>query len=132
MTAPVTWFSTDVLAGAGINIINKELRLAPIVKGNTRTIYPLFYPKFWGQLEIDPLNKKLIFRITKLINKSDNIEFTHIKSEFSGLSSYDYNIIEIPLFKVQEGAVLDLSKYYDKIVRSELKDRKLEYKYLSN
>lgn len=130
MTAPVTWFSTDVLAGAGINVLDKELRLAPIVKGNNKTIYPLFYPRFWGQIEIDPNKKSIVFRITKLFDEKSNIEFTHVKSEHSGKSSLDYNMIEIPVFKVQEGSVLDLSDYYDQIVRSELKDRKLEYKYL--
>lgn len=130
MTAPVTWFSTDVLAGAGINVLDKELRLAPIVKGNNKTIYPLFYPKFWGQIEIDPIKKSIVFKITKLFDEKSNIEFTHVKSEHSGKSSLDYNMIEIPVFKVQEGSVLDLSDYYDQIVKSELKDRKLEYKYL--
>lgn len=130
MTAPVTWFSTDVLAGAGINVLEKELRLAPIVSDNNFVLYPLFYPNFWGQLEINPMKENIILRITKVINKDKKIEFDHIKSEYPGKSSDDSIIVDIPTFIVEEGAVLNLSEYYHKIVRSNLKDKILRYAYL--
>ena len=95
MTAPVTWFSTDVLAGAGVNIPRKELRLAPVVADDKVISIPLFYPNFWGVVTADPQKKSITFKITK-------------------------REIEIKEFVVEEGKTLDLSPYWDRIIDNRL------------
>ena len=77
MTAPVTWFSTDVLAGAGINVLQKELRLAPVITDDNLVSVPLYYPNFWGVVTADPQTKSLKLKITKKYGK-DKISFTKI------------------------------------------------------
>ncbi len=115
MTAPVTWFSTDVLAGAGINIPDKELRLAPMISGKEKTVLPFFYPTFWANLIIEPKTKKIILEITKTYGQT-NATFSKIVSETNGEASGSKRIITIPEFTVKEGKTLDLSPYWDKIV----------------
>ena len=46
MTGPVTWFSTDVLTGAGLDVPRGELRLGPGREGS----FPLYFPGFWAML----------------------------------------------------------------------------------
>lgn len=119
MTAPVTWFSTDVLAGAGINIPRKELRLAPIVVSDEAINIPLFYPNFWGVVVADPQKKSVTLKITKKYGK-ERISFNKVISEPAGLSASEKREIEIKDFVVEEGEVLDLSRYWDRIVDNRL------------
>lgn len=115
MTAPVTWFSTDVLAGAGIHIPRKELRLAPLVSDAESISLPLFYPHFWGMLTADARTGKLQLRILKKFGK-EKIVFNKIVSEPAGVPSSARKVISIREFNVEEGKVLDLSPYWDSLV----------------
>lgn len=117
MTAPVVWFSTDLLAGAGLNVPAEELRLSPVVKGNEKIILPLYYPRFWGRVEIDPSRKRLKFVVTKVFEGRD-ITLSRIVAEQYGKSTNERTIVPIEPFTVSEGAVLDLSGQYDKIVQT--------------
>lgn len=119
MTAPVTWFSTDVLAGAGVNIPQKELRLAPVVADDKAVSLPLFYPNFWGMLTADPRTKTLTLKITKKYGK-ERISFNKVISEPAGLSSAERRETAIKEFVVEEGRTLDLSPYWNRIVDSRL------------
>ena len=119
MTAPVTWFSTDVLAGAGIHIPRKELRLAPITADNEVLRIPLFYPDFWGMLTVDSQKKSLTLKITKKYGK-ERIGFNKIVSEPAGLPTSERREIDIKEFVVEEGKTLDLSRYWNDIVNSQL------------
>ena len=119
MTAPVTWFSTDVLAGAGVNIPRKELRLAPVVADDKVISIPLFYPTFWGVVTADPQKKSITFKITKKYGK-ERISFNKVISEPAGLSTSEKREIEIKEFVVEEGKTLDLSPYWDRIIDNRL------------
>ena len=119
MTAPVTWFSTDVLAGAGVNIPRKELRLAPVVADDKVISIPLFYPNFWGVVTADPQKKSITFKITKKYGK-ERISFNKVISEPAGLSTSEKREIEIKEFVVEEGKTLDLSPYWDRIIDNRL------------
>lgn len=121
MTAPVTWFSTDVLAGAGLNIPKKELRLAPVVQGNEKVVLPLYYPHFWGTLTADPATKQLTLKITKTFG-NHKIVLDKIVSELAGLPSSSRKVTAISPFTVQTGKTLDLSKYWNNIVNSSLEE----------
>ncbi len=116
MTAPVTWFSTDVLAGAGIDVPKQELRLSPTIEGKEKVILPLFYPTFWGQLTINPSSKKITLEITKTYNHK--VIISKIISEKDGESTDKKRITDIPAFEVKEGRILDLSPYWNDIVQT--------------
>lgn len=117
---------TDVLAGAGINVLQKELRLAPVITDDNLVSVPLYYPNFWGVVTADPQTKSLKLKITKKYGK-DKISFTKIISEPAGLPTTEKRQIEIKEFVVDEGKVLDLSQYWDQIV-----DNRLESPILPN
>ncbi|MCD8080526.1 MAG: hypothetical protein LUF04_09000, partial [Bacteroides sp.] len=120
MTAPVTWFSTDVLAGAGVNIPKRELRLSPIIPGNEKVVLPLYYPQFWGTLTADPATRQLTLKITKTFGDR-KIVLDKIVSEPAGLPSSQRATVSIPAFTVRSGQTLDLGAYWDEIVNSQLK-----------
>ena len=124
MTAPVTWFSTDVLAGSGLDIANRELRLAPIVPDDSIVRYPVFFPKFWAEVCADPVNRKLTFKIIKDYSNS-GITIDKIRVEPSGYQTSYGNVVEIPQFTVKEGLEIDLSASYDQIVKSSLTSQRL-------
>lgn len=115
MTAPVTWFSTDVLAGAGINVPKKELRLSPIVSGDEVIKLPVFYPDFWGEIYINPKTHNLSFKVIKTFSHK-KIIFNKIISEAIGLSTEKRKEIKIKDFVVREGNVLDLSQYWTLLI----------------
>lgn len=119
MTAPVVWFSTDLLAGAGLNVPAGELRLAPVVKGSGKMILPLYYPRFWGRVEIDPSRKSLRLVVTKVFGER-KITLSRIVAEPYGKPADERTVIPIEPFTVNEGAVLDLSGQYDKIVQTRI------------
>lgn len=118
MTAPVTWFSTDVLAGAGVNLPQAELRLSPIV-GPEKTVLPLYYPTFWATLTADPATKKLTFQVTKTFGQAIGT-IDKIVSEPAGVATSQRRVTPIAPFSLKAGNTLDLSKYWDVIVNSQI------------
>lgn len=117
MTAPVVWFSTDVLAGAGLNVPAQELRLAPVVQGCEKAVMPLYYPGFWARLTVDPARRKIGLRIIKTFGER-RITLSRIVSEHYGVPAEDRTVIPITPFTIREGAELDLSAHYGKIVQT--------------
>ena len=116
MSAPVVWFSTDVLAGAGLNVPRQELRLAPIVEGKDKVVLPLYYPTFWATLSLDPIRKKALLEITKTFG-DDEVVLSKIVSVPNGVAAEHKREIAIPAFTVEKGKMLDLSPYWDQIVQ---------------
>lgn len=114
MTAPVTWFSTDVLAGAGINLPERELRLSPVVR-DRKVVLPLFYPGFWATLTADPSTRTLLLEVTRTFGDNCAV-FDKIVAEPAGVPSSMRNVVHIRPFKVRKGKVLDLSRHWDEIV----------------
>jgi uncharacterized protein (DUF608 family) len=112
MTAPVTWFSTDILAGAGLNVPEKELRLAPVLLNDQKTILPLFYPKFWATLSLDPHTKKASLKITRTFDDGEDISLKKIIIEPMGQPCSNRKAIDIGEFPVQPGNVLDLTRWW--------------------
>lgn len=117
MTAPVVWFSTDVLAGAGLNIPRQELRLSPVVEGKDKIVLPLYYPTFWATLSLDPVKRKASLEITKTYGDKKNI-ISKIITEKNGKSTDDKITISIPDFVIEKGQILDLSPYWKEIVQT--------------
>jgi len=117
MTAPVSWFSTDVLAGAGLNVPRGELRLAPCLQNDSISIYPLFYPGFWATVTVDPQKKKVQVHITKTFG-SDTITLKKLVVEPAGRSTDERRLISVAPFYVIAGATLDLSEHYQEIINA--------------
>lgn len=115
MTAPVTWFSTDVLMGAGVNIPKAELRLAPVLSDKKTTSYPLYFPGFWAVVKIDGQHKTIKLEITKTFGKEPAI-LKKLVIEPAGRSTDERKVFAIPEFKVTTGSVLDLSKWFDPLL----------------
>lgn len=149
MTAPVTWFSTDVLTGAGLNLPAGELRLAPGTTGS----FPLYYPGFWAMLTVT--NSKLSLKIIKTFAttatsvssgspnspvaasgpaSADTTAITPdapaviktIVVEPMGVPTDQGVRIRLPVpFNVVEGAVLDLSPWYSHLMHCQKKKAEL-------
>ena len=119
MTAPVTWFSTDVIAGAGINVPEKELRLSPIIAESGKTVLPLFYPKFWAKLIADPSDRTLKLEIIETFG-NDKVTIDKILSQPAGKPTTEGKEIAIGEFVAEKGKVLDLGAYWDDIVAPSL------------
>ena len=112
MTGPVTWFSTDVFTGAGLNIPQGELRLAPTMEG----VYPLYFPRFWATLTVT--KDRITLKVIKVFGASPIIIKTLI-AEPIGRSTEDGRRIELSSpFTVTEGAVFDGSPWYGDLMRS--------------
>lgn len=116
MTAPVSWFSTDVLMGAGINLPKGEIRLGPSLVAKTASSYPLFFPRFWANLRIDPQGKKVSLEITKTFGKED-IVLRSLRIEPSGKAALAAEIVDLVPFQIRNGNKLDLSRWFDLLQR---------------
>lgn len=117
MTGPVTWFSTDVLAGAGLNVPKAELRLAPCINDAKVSIYPLYYPGFWATVTVDKRKKSVTMQVTKIFG-NDTLTLRKLVIEVPGKSTDEHQVIELPPFKVAGGNVLDLSHWYTQLTSS--------------
>jgi hypothetical protein len=117
MTAPVTWFITDVLAGASLDVPGKSIRLAPIVPGEEEVRLPLFYPRFWAELTVLPRKKEIKLRITKTFG-NDDIVIDKVRCEPQGVPSDEAKSFFIKDFRIKKGRVLDLSEHYDDLTAS--------------
>ncbi len=111
MDAPASWMLLENLSGAALNIPQQTITLGPgIIPGEDKLVCPLYFPDFWATLTFDPTRK-----ITKLVvtNKltDKNITLTKLNCRPMGKSSSEAKIVSIKPFKVEQGAVLDLSKY---------------------
>ena len=125
MTAPVTWFSTDLLAGSGLNVPEKELRLAPVVTGKEKTVLPVFFPGFWGKVTADPKKQTLVFEVTRTFGDSP-VTISRISSEDYGQPYGNRIVTDIPETVLKEGTMIDLSAHYREIVQDRLSERHLE------
>ncbi len=114
MTAPVTWFSPDVLAGAGVNIPGRELRLAPVV-GDGKVVLPLYFPTFWATLTADPATRRLTLKVTRTFGEQPAV-FERVVSEPIGRAASERRVVAIAPFEVVQGRELDLSSHWDEIV----------------
>ena len=120
MTAPVSWFSTDLFAGAGVNIPRGELRIAPNIRGKEKVVLPLFYPTFWAVISLDPKTKMASLKITKTFGE-DIISIRKLIVEPVGIPTTDRKEITINEFKLVTGAVLDLSPWWKEFAAADLK-----------
>ncbi len=122
MTAPVTWFITDVLSGAALDIPSGTLTLGPVVlPGEDNLNVPLYFPKFWAQLDYQPAAGKASLKIIKTFGE-ENIVIRSLKGLPAGVAASPDRRQDIPPFAVKRGAVLDLSPYL-KVISGSISQR---------
>jgi non-lysosomal glucosylceramidase len=114
MTGPVTWFSTDVLGGAGLDLPDRELRLAPGRTGE----FPLYYPGFWAMLSVsvDKASLRIIKTFDRLGKRVPSI--STIRVEPMGVPTVQADLIQLGSpFVIEKGAVLDLTPWYGQLTK---------------
>ncbi len=119
MTAPVTWFITDVLAGSSLNLPEDTIALAPVLlPSHDRAVLPVYFPRFWGVVTADRTTHQLTFTVTKVFDGTP-ITLRHVVSQPVGVASSPVHSFAIPPFKVRPGRVLDLSGHWDELMAGE-------------
>ncbi|AQQ10297.1 putative bile acid beta-glucosidase [Sedimentisphaera cyanobacteriorum] len=120
MTAPVTWFVTDVLAGAGVDVTKNTLYLAPVsMEKQGKVQLPLFYPKFWAVVTLDNNNKTASLKVTKTFGeekyKIDRLICRPVGKSFAQQKTFDISPVTL-----KAGKTIDLSEYYNAITDAEI------------
>ncbi len=116
MTAPVTWFITDVLAGTSLNLPADTLSLAPVLlPGQDRAVLPVYFPRFWGIITADRKTHQLTFTITKVFS-GPTITLRRIIAQPVGKGTDAGRVLEIPSFVIRPGRTLNLSSHWDEIM----------------
>ncbi len=120
MTAPVSWMITDVLAGASVDVPTKSITLGPSaiasqgVGAGERLCVPLYYPKYWAELNYDKSRGELTYKVTKTFYEAGEkaIAIDTVFATPAGVTSGNTVKISLPDdFIIAEGAVLDLSAH---------------------
>ena len=107
MTAPVSWYVTQVLAGAAPDVNGRVLTLGPSKVGEV-TRLPLYFPDFWAELEVDHRAKTASLLITRS-RKAHSFDTLRIWPAGTGEKT-DAALPET--FVTKKGARLDLTPWY--------------------
>ena len=120
MTAPVTWFITDVLTGGGIDVSEDTLFLSPIVmEGQDQVKLPLFYAKFWAVVTLDTKARTVHFDVIKTFG-DQNIIIKKLVCRPVGKSTDQEKVFDIKPFKIEVGKFVDFSKWYDSMTAHDI------------
>ncbi|WP_158883765.1 GH116 family glycosyl-hydrolase [Rhodanobacter sp. L36] len=111
VAAPVTWFSPEVLSNASLDLTQGRLTLGPtLLPGQSRTVIPLYFPRFWATLEYAPSEGKVLLHIIRRFDDRPMV-LRQIVIEPIGTASDEAVTVSIPSFAVKAGATLDLSSH---------------------
>jgi uncharacterized protein (DUF608 family) len=110
MTCPTTWHVLNALTGVTLDLPAKTLYVSPRLPSDAASLdVPVFLGTFWATMMYNPSQSVLQLEITRTFEDTD-CEFTHV--------ARDGNRARIALpqtFRVQEGAVLDLSGHIEEL-----------------
>ncbi len=120
MTAPVTWFVTDVLAGAALDVPGRTLTLGPLFRVDDKTIaLPVYFPDFWAMLRGDREARTLKLEVTRTFGDSTVI-IERVRALPLGVPSGEAKVFAIKPITIRSGAVLDLSSHYAELTAAKL------------
>jgi non-lysosomal glucosylceramidase len=138
VTNPTTWFVLNALTGTSLDVPNNILYLSPrLATTETEAHLPVYFPRFWGWVDYVPAKHLLSLRIDKTFpsNEADQKPFYQLTGQPANVEpeklvvksvAADGNapLIALPEpFVVQEGAVLNLSAYIDKLAPNPKSER---------
>ncbi|MBP5274156.1 MAG: carbohydrate-binding protein [Abditibacteriota bacterium] len=106
MTAPVSWYITQILAGAAIDVNSRVLTLGPVKTGDKVSL-PLYFPDFWAELYIDHTRGRAQLKITK----SRRVHVFETLRIWTGDGSRETVALPGP-FRTEKGAALDLTPWF--------------------
>jgi len=116
VAAPVSWFITDVLACAGLDLPHQTMYLSPVMtKSQSAVKLPLFYPRFWATITASRADHKLTLHIDKTFPGTP-IEIDKIIAQPVGIPTSDQKVVSLPKFTITEGSTLDLSAHWQDLV----------------
>ncbi|WP_446744673.1 GH116 family glycosyl-hydrolase [Silvibacterium acidisoli] len=126
VAGPVTWFISDVLSNAALDVPGQRITLSPtLLPGQKQTTLPLFFPRFWADLEYSPAEGKCVLKITRTFGDS-NITLKELKIEPIGTPSDEADVVKINPFVVKQGSALDLSPYLKEFQKVRTRESVLE------
>ncbi len=120
MTAPVSWFLNDVLAGSALDVPTGALTLGPscvasvgIGVGDELRV-TLYYPKYWAEIKYCPAEGVFTYTITKTFYDEGEqpIAISNVVAAPAGIATAEASTIMLDApFAIVRGAVLDLSAH---------------------
>jgi hypothetical protein len=126
VAAPVTWFAPEVLSNASLYLTQGRLTLGPsLLPGQTRTVIPLYFPRFWATLEYAPSEGKVLLHIIKTFDDRP-IVLKQIVIEAIGTASDEAVTVSIAPFVVKAGTTLDLSAHLQAFEKGRIQKAILE------
>lgn len=136
VTAPVSWFATDVFAGFAVHAGGSDagtLYVSPAIDANGTDVVsmPVFTPTFWAVVDASAPARSLTVTITRTYAVAGGPTppvFTMVAALPAGQASQAaaWRRVQLPTsFTVATGAVLDLSQWWDTLMGAELQPRVL-------
>ncbi|MGM9679982.1 MAG: GH116 family glycosyl-hydrolase [Eubacteriales bacterium] len=122
MTAPVSWFVNDILAGSALNVPEKTITLGPSCPAESgvgigdRLKVTLYYPKYWAEVNYRPADGVLTYTVLKTFYEEDEtpIAIDTVIASPVGKASQEAKVLSLEKdFIITAGAVLDLSAHTD-------------------
>ena len=111
MTCPATWHVLNALSGISADVNDGTLFVSPRVSEKMPALrIPVFLSNFWLWLDYVPGNRVFRVKVRRVIS-DDGIEIRRVRADG------DAETVELSKpFKIENGAVLDLWEYRDKLV----------------
>jgi hypothetical protein len=118
MTAPVSWFVTDVLTGAALDLPNRRLTLGVAsLQGRDIDRLPIFTPRFWAELEVVRSRRKVQLHILRTFGASPLV-IDDLVALPPGVPSASQTHFSLHQKTLQTGSTVDLSPYFDAITNA--------------
>jgi uncharacterized protein (DUF608 family) len=122
VAAPVTWFATDVLSNASLDLAERRITLGPtLLPGQKRTVLPLFFPCFWSTLEYAPDEHKVLLHIIKTFDTKPIVLDTLVVEPI-GTPASNSKTFHIAPVTLKAGETIDLSEYLPAFEKVEIQE----------
>ncbi|MBR4749118.1 MAG: carbohydrate-binding protein [Abditibacteriota bacterium] len=113
MTAPVSWYVTQTLAGASVDVPGRTLTLGP-ARTADNTMLPLYFPDFWAELYINYPERRAQLKITR----SRRVHVFETLQIRTGDDRRETAVLPAA-FRTEKGAMLDLTPWFGALTACE-------------